>query len=183
MLVFGHWLEVGGTQVNAIELSAALRDLYGHDVTYFATPGPMLDVVREHGLRFLPAPEAKVHPSPARMSELGRILRRERFDVVHAWDWWQCLDAYYVTLAVGIPLAVTDMSMFLQRVLPKTLPGRRSWWTRHGRLDAIASSSSCLPSTFGETRRRSSIREPSAIATGSPITRFSWSPSRACRRR
>jgi glycosyltransferase involved in cell wall biosynthesis len=122
MLVFGHWLEVGGTQVNAIELSAALRDLYGHDVTYFATPGPMLDVVREHGLRFLPAPEAKVHPSPARMSELGRILRRERFDVVHAWDWWQCLDAYYVTLAVGIPLAVTDMSMFLQRVLPKTLP-------------------------------------------------------------
>lgn len=123
VLVFGHWLEVGGTQVNAIELAAALRDLHGHDVTYFATPGPMLDVVREYGLRFLPAPEAKVHPSPARMAELIRVLRRERFDIVHAWDWWQCLDAYYgVHLAMRVPLAVTDMSMFLQRVLPKAVP-------------------------------------------------------------
>ncbi len=123
VLVFGHWLEVGGTQVNAIELAAALRDLHGHDATYFATPGPMLDVVREHGLRFLPAPAANVHPSPARMAELRRVLRRERFDIVHAWDWWQCLDAYYVAhLAMGVPLAVTDMSMFLQRVLPKAVP-------------------------------------------------------------
>ncbi len=123
VLVFGHWLEVGGTQVNAIELAVALRDLHGHEVTYFATPGPMLDVVREHGLRFLPAPQARIHPSPARMAELLRVLRRERFDVVHAWDWWQCLDAYYGGhLAMRVPLAVTDMSMFLQRVLPKALP-------------------------------------------------------------
>lgn len=123
MLVFGHWLEVGGTQVNAIELAAALRDRHGHEVTYFATPGPMLDLVREHGLRFLPAPAASVHPSPARMAELARVLRRERFDVVHAWDWWQCLDAYFgVHLTRRVPLAVTDMSMFLQRVLPKAVP-------------------------------------------------------------
>jgi len=123
VLVFGHWLEVGGTQVNAIELSATLRDLHGHDVTYFATPGPMLDKVQAHGLRFLPAPAAKIHPSPARMGELRRLLRRERFDVIHAWDWWQCLDAYYLThLAMRVPLVVSDMSMFLQRVLPRSIP-------------------------------------------------------------
>ena len=123
ILVFGHWLEVGGTQVNAIELAAALRDFHGHEVTYFATPGPMLELVRKHGLRFLPAPEASFHPSPARMRELRRILRSERFDAIHAWDWWQCLDAYYgVHLATRVPLVVTDMSMFLQRVLPKALP-------------------------------------------------------------
>ncbi len=123
ILVFGHWLEVGGTQVNAIELAAALRDFHGHDVTYFATPGPMLELVRKHGLRFLPAPEARVHPSPARMRELRRVIRSERFDAVHAWDWWQCLDAYYgVHLGMRVPLVVTDMSMFLQRVIPKALP-------------------------------------------------------------
>ena len=123
VLVFGHWLEIGGTQVNAIELAATLRDLHGHDVTYFATPGPMLDLVRAKSLRFLPAPPARVHPSPARMAELRRVLRQERFDVIHAWDWWQCLDAYYVAhLAMRFPLAITDMSMILHRVLPRSLP-------------------------------------------------------------
>jgi glycosyltransferase involved in cell wall biosynthesis len=123
ILVFAHWLEVGGTQVNAIELAAELRDAHGHDVLFFATPGPMLELVREKGLRYEPAPAARVHPSPARMRALQEVLRRERPDVVHVWDWWQCLDAFYGThLLARTPMVVTDMSMFLQRVLPRSLP-------------------------------------------------------------
>src|SRR5215467_3327752 len=38
ILVFAHSMEVGGSQTNAIELSATLRDTYGHDVVLFATP-------------------------------------------------------------------------------------------------------------------------------------------------
>ncbi len=123
ILVFGHWLEVGGTQVNAIELAATLRDVHGHDVVYFATPGPMLKLIEEKGLRFVPAPAAEFHPSPGRMRALREALRRERPDVVHVWDWWQCLDAYYVApLLMRVPMVVTDMSMNVARVLPKSIP-------------------------------------------------------------
>lgn len=123
ILVFGHHLVVGGTPLNSIELAAALRDLHGHDVVYFATPGPMLRLVRERHLRFLPAPEGYVHPSPARMSAVREAVRREKPDVVHVWDWYQCLEAYYtVHLGLRVPMVVTDMFMQLTRVLPKHLP-------------------------------------------------------------
>lgn len=123
VLVFGHWLEVGGTQVNAIELAATLRDAFGHEVVYYATPGPMQELVHQKRLRFLPAPAADFHPSPARMRSLWRVLRQERPDVLHAWDWWQCVDAYYVAhLLLRVPMVVTDMSMGLVRLLPKALP-------------------------------------------------------------
>lgn len=123
ILVFAHRLEVGGTQWNAIELAAALRDLHGHEVVLFATPGPMVRLIEEKGLRYLPAPEAHIHPAPARMRALRNAVRRERPDLIHVWDWWQCLDAYYsVHLPMRVPMVVTDMMMDLTRILPKTLP-------------------------------------------------------------
>ena len=123
ILVYAHRLELGGTQVNAIELAAALRDLHSHDVTLFATPGPMVNLVEEKGLRFLPAPEAWLHPSPVRMRALRGVVRSERPDLIHVWDWWQCLDAFYsVHLPMRIPMVVTDMMMDLTRILPKRLP-------------------------------------------------------------
>ena len=123
IVVFAHRLDVGGTQVNAIELTAALRDLHGHDVVIFATPGPMMKFAAEKGLRFLPAPEATAHPSPARMRALREVIRDERPDLIHVWDWPQCLDAYYgVYLLKRVPMVVTCMSMVLPRLLPKALP-------------------------------------------------------------
>jgi glycosyltransferase involved in cell wall biosynthesis len=123
VLVFAHRLELGGTQTNAVELAATLRDLHGLDVVLFATPGPALKLVEEKGLRFLPAPDAFRHPSIARMRSLRDAVRRERPDLLHVWDWWQCLEAYYgVHLSMGVPVLVTDMMMELTRVLPKSLP-------------------------------------------------------------
>ena len=123
ILIFAHRLELGGTQVNAIELTAALRDLHGHQVVLFATPGPMVKLVVEKGLRLLPAPDARFHPSLGRMRALREAVRQERPDVIHVWDWWQCLEAYYaVHLPMRVPMVVTDMMMDLTRVLPKGLP-------------------------------------------------------------
>jgi glycosyltransferase involved in cell wall biosynthesis len=123
ILVFAHRLEVGGTQQNAIELTAALRDLHGHEVVLFATPGPMVKLAEQKGLRFLPAPDARFHPSSARMRALRDAVRRERPDLLHVWDWWQCVDAYYaVHLLMRVPMVVTDMMMNLTRLLPKALP-------------------------------------------------------------
>lgn len=123
ILMFAHKLEVGGTQVNAIELAAALRDLHGYEVVLFATPGPMVKLVEEKRLRFLPAPDARFHPAPARMRALCGAVRRERPDLVHVWDWWQCLDAYYaVHLLMRVPMVVSDMLMSVTRILPQWLP-------------------------------------------------------------
>jgi glycosyltransferase involved in cell wall biosynthesis len=122
ILVYAHRLEWGGTQVNAIELSAYLRARFGHDVVLVATPGPMLDFAIEKKLRFIPVPDAHVHPSLGRMRALRDAVRREQPDVIHAWDWWQCLDAYFaVHLPHGIPMLVSDMTMTVSRFLPKTL--------------------------------------------------------------
>lgn len=123
ILVYAHRLEVGGTQVNAIELAAALRDLHGFKIVFFAQPGPMLRLIEEKGLRFLPAPDARFHPSLARMRVLRDVVRHEKPDLLHAWDWWQCLDAYYaVHLPMRVPMVVSDMMMELTRLLPKRLP-------------------------------------------------------------
>ncbi|MBK8185465.1 MAG: glycosyltransferase [Candidatus Competibacteraceae bacterium] len=89
ILVYAHRLEVGGTQVNAIELATALRDLHGLEVVMFAQPGPMVRLIEEKGLCFLPAPDARFHPSLARMRALSDAVRREKPDLIHAWDWWQ----------------------------------------------------------------------------------------------
>jgi glycosyltransferase involved in cell wall biosynthesis len=123
ILVFAHRLDLGGSQVNAIELAATLRDRYGHDVVLFATPGPSVKLADEQRLRFLPAPDAHSHPSLPRMRALAAAARRERPDLIHVWDWPQCLDAYYVVhLLQRIPIVVSDMSMCLCRVLPRMLP-------------------------------------------------------------
>jgi hypothetical protein len=123
ILVYAHRLEVGGTQMNAIELAAMLRDVHGFDLAIFAQPGPMAKLVEEKGLCFLPAPDARFHPSLARMRALREVVRSERPDVIHVWDWWQCLDAYYaVHLPMRIPMVVSDMMMDLTRILPLRLP-------------------------------------------------------------
>lgn len=122
IIVFAHRLEVGGTQTNAIEIAAGLRDLHGFNVTLFATPGPMVRLVERKGLRFAQAPDAYVHPSLARMRALADLVRQEKPDLVHAWDWWQVIDALYpVHLGMRVPLVVSDMMMDLTRILPRHL--------------------------------------------------------------
>lgn len=123
ILVFAHELEVGGTQVNAIDLAAALRDQRGHTVALTATPGPMVEYAATKGLEFLPLPAPGSHPSPSRMRALRTQVKALRAEVVHAWDWLQGLDAYFgVHLPMGIPLVITDMMMTLTRILPKRIP-------------------------------------------------------------
>ncbi len=122
ILVFLHELVVGGTIVNCIELSAALRDLHGHEVVLFATPGPMLKWVRDARLRFVAAPVAACHPSPARMRALREVVQAEKPDLIHVWETWPCLDAYCAAyLAMGIPLLITNMQMSVTRISPKRL--------------------------------------------------------------
>jgi glycosyltransferase involved in cell wall biosynthesis len=123
LLVFAHRLEIGGSQHNAIELTATLRDRRGVDPVIFAEPGPAARLAHERGLRLIDAPAARAHPSPARGRALRAAIRREQPDVVHIWDWPQCLDAYYaVHVPWRTPLVVSVMDMNVPRLLPRSLP-------------------------------------------------------------
>ena len=121
ILMFGDELVMGGCQINAIELGAALRDQLGFEVVYFATPGPLLPLVKQKSLKFVPAPLARMHPSVSRCRALVQVIRSEKPDVVHAWEWGQCIDAFYgAALTLGVPVILTHMSMDPIRVLPKS---------------------------------------------------------------
>src|SRR4051812_40777844 len=101
LFIFAHKLDVGGSQVNAIDLAVALRDWHGHEVVMFATPGPLVKLVEERGIRYLEAPEADSHPSLTMVRALRRAVRQERPDLLHVWDHWQYRDAFYVEHLFG----------------------------------------------------------------------------------
>ncbi|SDY37334.1 Glycosyltransferase involved in cell wall bisynthesis [Jannaschia faecimaris] len=123
LIVFAHRLELGETQIDAIEMAAALCDRHGFDVVLHAAPGPALEQANARGLRYAPAPDVRLSPTIARMRALRDLVRREEPDLIHAWDWWQGLEAYIGThLTMGVPLVISDMMMSLTGALPRDVP-------------------------------------------------------------
>lgn len=123
VLVFTHRLDLGGTQTNAIDLAASVRDRFGHDVVLFGTPGPAMKLATRRGLRVIPAPAARIRPSLNMMAALRDVVKAESPDLVHAWDWPQVLDAYFGQRLMGrLPVLGTSMSMSVERFLPRAIP-------------------------------------------------------------
>ena len=122
VLVYPHHLEIGGSQVNAIDLAARMRDRFGHDVVLFATPGPASRLVHDAGLRLVEAPTRRAAPSITMTRALAAVAAREQADLVHAWDWPQCLDAFYGLYLRGHPVLGSIMSMTFPRFVPRTMP-------------------------------------------------------------
>lgn len=119
ILTHAHRLEIGGTQTNAIDLAQYLRDAQGHDPYIFAQPGPMVRVLKERGLRYRPAPSARL---PSIVGALRRAIREECPDVLHVWDSWQYVDAVFAAAAEGFgAIVVTDM---ISEKTPRVLPTR-----------------------------------------------------------
>src|SRR5260370_41388236 len=64
VLVYPHAMEIGGSQLNALEIAAAGRDR-GHEVTVVSRPGPLLKTVRRPRLWHVPPrPPPPRRPSP-----------------------------------------------------------------------------------------------------------------------
>jgi glycosyltransferase involved in cell wall biosynthesis len=123
ILVYPHMLSIGGSQLNAIELAAAVRDR-GHEVWVFGAPGPLTDHIHELGLPYLPADEAPgLRPSPKLMLRLRQIVHAEHIDVVHAYEWPPALEAFYGPhLTQRVPVVCTVMSMAVAPFLPPSMP-------------------------------------------------------------
>lgn len=134
IIVCLHDMEVGGSQLNALDLAAAIRDR-GHHVMLYASPGPLMDRVRALGL------DLTLSGSSARLSlgwaaGLLRLARAWRADVVHTYEWAPSIGASFGAHGlIGIPQVMTVLSGDVPRFLPRHLDlivGTRKLWSDTG---------------------------------------------------
>jgi len=122
ILVYPHDMAMGGSQLNAIELAAAVAEL-GHDVAVVGDDGPLVRMVRDLDLRHIPVPGNRRRPSPAVARDLRRLVRAEGIDIVHGYEWPPGLEAAAAVFPAGRAAAVcTVMSMAVAPFLPRSLP-------------------------------------------------------------
>lgn len=122
VLVYPHSMEIGGSQLNAIELGAATREL-GHEVLVMSEPGPMVDLVHDLGLEHLPVPLRRRRPSPEVIGYLVDEVRRRRIDLVHGHEWPPATEAFLgPRLRLGVPAVATVMSASVAPFLPRRMP-------------------------------------------------------------
>ena len=121
VIVCPHDMNIGGSQLNAIELAAAIRDL-GHDVLIYSSDGPLMRRVRDLGLphrRRHPAPRS---PSVVRAADLARVAREWRADLLHGYEWPPILEAAAAGTVTRALAVGTVMSMAVAPFLPQGLP-------------------------------------------------------------
>ena len=122
VVVYPHRLEIGGSQINAVELAGAVQAL-GHEVIVFGQPGRLVERVTAMGLEFVAAPRPRGRPSPKVMRELRRLVAERGVDVVHGYEWTTALEAYWGPRARdGVPAVATVMSMAVAPFLPLDMP-------------------------------------------------------------
>ncbi|MFV2100553.1 glycosyltransferase family 4 protein [Micromonospora sp. LOL_024] len=129
LLVGLHHLELGGSQLNALDLAVSVRD-QGHEVAVFGNyrdqPGPVVDLARQAGLPVIAVrhrAERLGHTMPVRPGlsrALTRAVRGFRADLVHAYEFSVALDAFYGPhLRLGTPMVTTVYGMRVPRWLPR----------------------------------------------------------------
>lgn len=123
VMVCPHTMEIGGSQMNAIELAAAVRDR-GHEVIVYSETGPLLDKVRAAGLEHIERKPSRISPGPATARDLHRLIRHRDIDIVHGYEWPPILEAYAAAAAPGGRAAAvgTVMSMAIAPFLPRAMP-------------------------------------------------------------
>jgi glycosyltransferase involved in cell wall biosynthesis len=122
VVVYPHRLEIGGSQIGAIELAGAVSAL-GHEVIVFGQPGGLVERVRDMGLEYVAAPRPRGRPSATVMRALRRLVDARDVDLVHGYEWTTALEAYWGPRAArGVPAMATVMSMAVAPFLPLDMP-------------------------------------------------------------
>lgn len=122
ILVYPHSMEIGGSQLNAVELALGLARR-GHTVTVIGEPGPLVERVASGGLDHVEIPLERSRPSPAVTRTLLCEARRRDIEVVHAFEWPPAIEAWAAFAALRRPLVVASiMSMSVAPFLPPDLP-------------------------------------------------------------
>lgn len=122
VVVYPHAMELGGSQMNAIQLAAAVRDR-GHEVVVVSEPGELVALVHDYGLEHVEIPLERSRPSRRVVGVLDRVVKDRGIDVVHGYEWPPAFEALYGPGLRGAaaPIA-TVMSMSVVPFFPRTIP-------------------------------------------------------------
>ncbi len=123
ILICPHELVVGGSQINAIELAAAVRNR-GHNVAICSPEGPLISLIEELGLSYIPAPPRKPLATVRDSHYLLKLARQHRFDIVHAYEIRpSVLSALGPNLFAGTPVLMTILAMEIPyAAIPRHVP-------------------------------------------------------------
>lgn len=121
IIVCPHELAMGGSQINAIELAAAMNDR-GHEVVVFAPDGVLAEKVAAIGLERVSAPRG-TRLSLAWTRRLIRLAKDRKTDLVHTYEWAPSLGAAYGLRSLpGTAQVMTILSMDVPGFLPADIP-------------------------------------------------------------
>jgi glycosyltransferase involved in cell wall biosynthesis len=115
-------MEVGGSQLNAVQLAGAIRDR-GHQILVLSEMGPLVDKVRALRLEHFELPAQRRRPSLTVASLIRRLVDEHGVDIVHGYEWPPILDAFIGLGAFRRTSIVgTIMSKSVASFVPKSIP-------------------------------------------------------------
>jgi glycosyltransferase involved in cell wall biosynthesis len=121
ILVYPHDMAMGGSQLNAVEIGAAVQRL-GHEVVVFGRPGALQSRIDELGLEFVISPPVHRRPTPAVVAALRKLIRHRNLDVVHAYEWPPALESRLAVARTSATCVATVMSMAVAPFIPRQIP-------------------------------------------------------------
>lgn len=122
VLVYPHSMSLGGSQLNALELAAAVQEL-GHETVLFAQHGPLFRRAAELGLEVVVAPAPGRRPSPRIIRALLELIDRRQINVVHGYEWPPALECVAASrLRPQTRAIATVLSMAVAPFIPRHMP-------------------------------------------------------------
>lgn len=120
-MVYPHDLAIGGSQINAIEIAGAVRDL-GHEVIVVGEPGALTARVVAEGMEFVALPPPRLRPSPSTVRRLRELVQERRIDVAHGYEWPPAIHLSLATTGTNAAVTATVMSMSVAPFIPRSVP-------------------------------------------------------------
>lgn len=121
ILVYPHTMEIGGSQLNAVELAGAVRDR-GHDVVVYSEDGPLVDMVRRLGLPHVLRRDSSTTPGLGTSWHLRSVIAKQRIDVVHGYEWPPALEGIAAVAGTRASVVATVLSMAVADFIPRSIP-------------------------------------------------------------
>lgn len=121
ILVYPHDMNMGGSQLNAIELAASVKAL-GHEVVIAGQHGSLRGTVDALGLEFIELPAPGRRPSLRVIYALRREIAQRGIQLVHGYEWPPSLEAELACLRGPAIAASTVLSMAVAPFIPTGMP-------------------------------------------------------------
>ncbi|MFO1204700.1 MAG: glycosyltransferase [Burkholderiales bacterium] len=121
IIVYAHSMEIGGSQLNAIEIGSAVQR-QGHEVVLVGEDGPLAEKAMALGLEHFRIQNRRRRPSLPVMRKLLELVRCRKIEVVHGYEWPPAIESWLGPGLIGaaVPFA-TVMSAEVAPFLPHTL--------------------------------------------------------------